>query len=125
MAIPTLQPPVQGCKARSQPRRATSHARGAAGRPALPPCLLQLVEGVRGVIPGRAEAEDLVVLLQSCLPAFCTAVRHLERGDSSGTACGSRKRGSQTQLCSLPDQQCPGSLERQTAQEPGWMERTQ
>lgn len=47
---------------------------------ALPPCLLQLVEGVRGVVPRWAEAEDLVVLLQSCLPAFCTAVRHLERG---------------------------------------------
>lgn len=44
----------------------------------LPPRFLQLVERVCGVVPGRAEAEDLVVLLQSCLPAFCTAVRHLE-----------------------------------------------
>lgn len=57
----------------------------------LPPCLLQLVEGVCGVVPGRAEAEDLVVLLQSCLPAFCTAVRHLEQGDSAGIRCGSRR----------------------------------
>lgn len=99
---------------------------------ALPPRLLQLVERVCGVISGRAKAEDLVVLLQSCLPAFCTAVRHLERGDSTGIGCGSRKRGSWiqlSQLCPLPDQQSPGSLahstERQTAQEPGWMGRTQ
>lgn len=46
----------------------------------LPPCLLQLVEGVRGVVTGWAKAEDLVVLLQSGLPAFSTAVRYLERG---------------------------------------------
>lgn len=45
----------------------------------LPPCLLQLVEGVRGVITGRAKAEDLVVLLQSSLPALSTAIRHLEQ----------------------------------------------
>jgi len=47
----------------------------------LPPCFLQLVEGVRGVVTGRAKAEDLVVLLQSGLPAFSAAVCHLQWGE--------------------------------------------
>lgn len=46
----------------------------------LPPCLLQLIEGVSGVILGWAWAQDLVVLLCSCQPTFCTAVHHLLGG---------------------------------------------
>lgn len=93
---------------------------------ALPPCLLQLVEGVCGVIPGWAEAQDLVVLLQSCLPALCTAVCHLERGDRAGIVAAGKGL---LDLCPLPSQQSPGPLthgmERQTAQEPSWTGRTQ
>lgn len=46
----------------------------------LPPRLLQLIEGVPGVILGWAWAQDLVVLLRSCQPTFCTAVHHLLGG---------------------------------------------
>lgn len=43
----------------------------------LPPCLLQLIERVQGVILGGTWAQDLMVLLSSCQPAFGTAIHHL------------------------------------------------
>lgn len=46
----------------------------------LPPCLLQPIEGVPGVTLRWAWAQDSVVLLRSCQPAFCTAVHHLLGG---------------------------------------------
>lgn len=95
-AIPTLQPRCAGVQSPGEPPPCPVEQQAAQ---ALPPRLLQLVQGVCGVVPGRAEAEDLVVLLQSCLPALCTAVCHLERGDSG-------KRGSciqLSQLSPLPD----------------------
>lgn len=46
----------------------------------LPPCLLQLIERMQGVILGGAWAQDPMVLLSSCQPTFCTAVHHLLEG---------------------------------------------
>lgn len=43
----------------------------------LPPCLLQLIKRMQGVILRGAWAQDPVVLLRSCQPTFCTAVHHL------------------------------------------------
>lgn len=95
--VPRPSPPSRDAKQGARPGEPPPLPVEQQAAQALPPCLLQLVEGVCGIVPGRAEAEDLVVLLQSCLPAFCTAVRHLQRGD--------RKRGSWIQpsrLCPFP-----------------------
>lgn len=46
----------------------------------LPPCLLQLIERMQGVILGGAWAQDPMVLLSSCQPTLCTAVHHLLEG---------------------------------------------
>lgn len=46
----------------------------------LPPCLLQLIERMQGVVLGGAWAQDPVVLLSGCQPTFCTAVHHLLEG---------------------------------------------
>lgn len=42
-----------------------------------PPCFLQLIERMQGVILGGAWAQDLMVLLGSGQSTFCTAVHHL------------------------------------------------
>lgn len=61
----------------------------------LPPGFLQLIERVQGVILGGPWAQDLMILLSSRQPTFCTAVHHLvEWGDVStpGSGHGVRRR---------------------------------